>query len=1103
MNVEDWLRGLGLGQYEALFRENDIDVEVLPELTEADFEKVGVSLGHRKRLLKAIAGLKIPFDEPSATSTMMSGPTADAAERRQLTVMFCDLVGSTALSARLDPEDLRSVIGTYHRCCAEGIERNGGFVAKYMGDGVLAYFGYPRASEHDAERAVRSGLALVEALPKSKTVAGVPLQVRIGIATGLVVVGDLLGAGSAQEQAVVGETPNLAARLQAIAEPGAVVIASSTHRLTGGLFEYRDLGAFTLKGFAEDIPAWQALREGAAEGRFEALHGTTTPLVGRDEEIELLLRRWAETKNGEGCVVLVSGEPGIGKSRLVQTLLERVSGEPHSRMRYFCSPHHQNSALYPAITQLERAAGFRREDTPEQKLTKLEAVLALGTNDLGEAVPLLADLLGIPTGDRYPSLALTPQKQKEKTLHAMLMQVEGLATRQPVLMAFEDIHWSDPSTRESLDLLIDRVPTLGVLLILTFRPEFIPPWLGRPHVSVLNLSRLTPKRRAEMIARVTGGKRLPKEILDQIVERTDGVPLFIEELTKTIIESGIVTEGGESYSVAAHGTPLAIPTTLQGSLLARLDRLAPTREVAQIAAALGRQFSHELISAVTPIRQQQLDNALAQLVSAELLFQRGEVPDAEYTFKHALVQEAAYGTLLRSQRHLINGRIVGALEERFPEIVKSQPEKLAHHCGEAGQFEKAVDYFLAAGGRALARSAMEEAASHAKNGIELSCRLPEGAARQYQELGLQICLGQAQSTTRGYGAQEPLEAFMRARELCAQIGRPPHLVPVIWGLWQVRLLRYELDIAEQLAQEMRRLGEEDKNSTLIFFACHMSGINHFELGDFSRARGYFEEGLRNPTAAVGAEHPVVGSLMWLAASLYLLGHLDKSRARYDEAWSEARKSNPFSLALGLLIGMTLPLNVRDADSMESLANELLVLAREHGFLLHEAYGSIFHGWSVAVRGRPNEGIAEIIAGVTTLQRSLMTPVTGIVLLADAYGIAGQPEEGMKLLTDAKYAPDWHGELPTVLVHRVLSTLHLLAADSAAAESQLRQAITLAQAQDAKFLELLAAVDLARLWASQGKRAQAHDLLAPIHGWFTEGHDTPILKEAKALLEELP
>jgi class 3 adenylate cyclase len=500
--IRKWLELIGLGQYVDAFETNAIDMELLRQVDDQILKDIGVSAaGHRMRIRNAIAKLAPPpIAEVNLTPTAdKHETTAASAERRQLTVMFCDLVGSTALSATLDPEDLRAIITAYHRCCTEMVERHGGFVAKYMGDGVLAYFGYPQAHEHDAERAVRAGLNLVEVVPKVATNAGSPLQVRVGIATGLVVVGDLIGVGAAQEQAVVGETPNLAARLQALAEPGGVVIASSTRRLTGGLFEYRDLGAVALKGFAEDVPAWQVLGVSTAESRFEALRTATTPLVGRDEEIDLLMRRWEQVKRGEGSVVLISGEPGIGKSRIAQTVLERISAEPHTRLRYFCSPHHQDSALYPSITQLERAAAFRREDTADQRLDKLEAVLAQGTNDPSEVVPLLADLLSIPTGDRYPPLNLTPQKRKEKTLHAQLVQVEGLAARQPVLMVWEDVHWSDPTTRELLDLLIDRVATLRVLVTITFRPEFAPPWIGRPQVTMLTFNRLPRRQGAEMI----------------------------------------------------------------------------------------------------------------------------------------------------------------------------------------------------------------------------------------------------------------------------------------------------------------------------------------------------------------------------------------------------------------------------------------------------------------------------------------------------------------------------------------------------------------------------------------------------------------------------
>jgi class 3 adenylate cyclase len=735
--IADWLEKLGMSEYVQRFAENGITAEALRHLTDQDLKDIGVLLGHRRIMLAAIADLAgAPPAVPKPVA--VAEPKAqDAAERRQVTVLFSDLVGSTALSSRMDPEDLREVISAYQKCVAETVGRFGGFVAKYMGDGVLVYFGYPQAHEDDAERAARAGLELVAAVSALKATS--PLQTRVGIATGLVVVGDLIGAGEAQERGIVGETPNLAARLQGLAEPNTVVIGASTRKLLGNLFDLQDLGAKEVKGIAEPVHAWAALRPSAVESRFEALRATTTPLVGRDEEVALLTRRWEQAKAGDGQIVLISGEPGIGKSRIAETIVERLAAEPHIRLRYFCSPHHQDSALYPAISQLERAAGFQREDTAEGRLDKLEALLSKGTNDVKEAAPLIADLLSVPTGDRFAPPELTPQKRKEKTLTALLTQVEGLSRREPVLTVYEDVHWSDPTTRELLDLLIDRVSGLRVLVIITFRPEFNPPWAGRPHVTLLSLSRLPPRQGAEMITRVTGGKALPKEIADQIIDRTDGVPLFIEELTKSVIESGLLTEAGDRYAVTGLAAPFAIPTSLHASLLARLDRLAPTREVAQIGAALGRSFSHELISAVAQMPRQKLDDALEQLVHAELIFRRGTPPHAEYTFKHALVQDAAYSTLLRSRRHQLHGHITAILEAHFPEIVQTQPEVLARHSAEAVLAEKAAGYCLKAGQQAMARWAMTEAVAQLRRGLEFLSGIPDETLRNERELDLLAC----------------------------------------------------------------------------------------------------------------------------------------------------------------------------------------------------------------------------------------------------------------------------------------------------------------------------------------------------------------------------
>jgi len=760
--IGDWLKRLGMSEYAQRFAENGIDLSVLPDLTDQDLKDIGVLLGHRRKLLRAIAELNEVEKGPlkAAPPAATSSTPQDAAERRQVTVMFSDLVGSTGLAARMDPEDLREIISAYQKCVAETVGRFGGFVAKYLGDGVLIYFGYPQAHEDDAERAVQVGLALIQAVGTLKSSS--PLQARVGIATGLVVVGDLIGSGAAQEQTVVGETANLAARLQSLAEPNMVVIAASTRKLLGNLFELQDLGAKDLKGIAGPVRVWTALRPSSVLSRFEALHGgALTELVGREEELELLLRRWSKAKAGEGQVVLLSGEPGIGKSRLSAALLERLAGEPHTRLRYFCSPQHTDSALYPMIVgQLEHAAGFTYDDTSLAKLDKLDALLAQFSTPR-EEVALFAEMMSLPNDGRYPRLdELTPQQRRQRTLEALTAQIEARSRQKPVLMIFEDAHWIDPTSLEALGQAVDRIRTLRVLLIVTYRPEFEPPWIGRPHVTALILNRLGDREVAAIIEGVIGNKPLPASIRKGIGERSDGIPLFVEEITKSVLEA--VGEGVTEGAGAGVLPPsVAVPASLHASLMARLDRLGAAKEIAQIGAATGREFSHALLAAVASKPEVVLATALDRILAAGLLFREGVPPHATYLFKHALVQDAAYGTLLREPRRALHARIAQTLESEFPEIAGNQPELLARHYTEAGMIERAAGLWGKAGARFLDRSALVEAIEALRRALDQTATLPSTPALRRREVDLQVALLTPLAHVKGYTAPETKAAAER------------------------------------------------------------------------------------------------------------------------------------------------------------------------------------------------------------------------------------------------------------------------------------------------------------------------------------------------------
>ncbi len=768
MDILAWLTDLGLERYAVAFRDADVSTDILPELTDADLEKLGLPLGPRKKLLKAIRELD-RRESPSVESGHAFSEAAEPkeAERRQLTVMFVDLVGSTALSGRLDPEDYRKLITSFQKTVSEAVRRFDGHVAKYLGDGILVYFGYPQAHEDDAERAIRTSLAALAAVRGLVPAPDIGLDARVGISTGLVVVGDIAEEGVSETGAISGETPNLAARLQGVAAPGEIVIGQSTHRLVVGIFDCEALGPQNLKGIAAPTNAWRVRGPSRAESRFDARHGATlTEFVGRGDEIALVLRRWEQAKSGEGQIVLISGEPGLGKSRVTQHVRQRLAGDPHVALQYQCSPHNTGSALYPVVSQLTFEAGIAADEPAPTRLDKLEALLGMGAKDVAAVTPLFADLLSIPYAGRYPALDLTPQTQKTKTLEALKDHLLGLARRQPVFLVFEDLHWLDPTTQDLLDLIVDKIQDAPVLALMTFRPEYQPRWVGQSHVALMALSRLNRRHCAELARHVVAKSALPAATLDAIVQRTEGVPLFIEELTRAMLEGG---------------TSEAVPTTIQGSLLARLDRLGPAKQVAQIGAVIGREFDHALLAAVSPIAGPELEEALGRLVDSELVFRRGLPPEATYMFKHALVQDAAYDSLLKSRRRKIHADIAAALRRLFPALEANQPELLAHHYSQAGLAELAVDYWERAGNRALQRSANVEALRHYRAALALLDALPT-EMRAARELILQLSLGSALTSVEGYSAPATGEAYRRARDLCLELGDKEHLSRPVRGL---------------------------------------------------------------------------------------------------------------------------------------------------------------------------------------------------------------------------------------------------------------------------------------------------------------------------------
>jgi class 3 adenylate cyclase/predicted ATPase len=1115
--VSAWLENLGLGRYAEAFQQNAIAWDVLPELNEGDLEALGVLLGHRKTLLRAIAHLS-QRAEGMGSEKQPFPPERDQAERRQLTVMFCDLVDSTTLAHRLDPEDLQDMMRRFLDAWSHTIGRFNGYIAKYMGDGMLVYFGYPQAHEDDAERAVHAGLAILDTVKTLQHDNPHPefcVAARIGIATGHVVVGELMGQDTAKERSVFGETPNLAARLQAVAQPNQLIIDPVTKRLVGHEFEFADLGAVSLKGFDAPVQVWQVLSARLSASRFESYRSShLTNFVGREQELALLLGRWHEAVGGEGQVVLLCGEAGIGKSRVTRRLHDRLAEERYQTMPLQCSPYHTNTALYPAITFLRQAAGLATQDSAQTQLEKLNVLARERGIENQDTVALLADLLSIRGEDRDPPLTVSPEKRKDMTLEALVQYLQRLADRSPVLFILEDAHWLDPTTRDLLTRIIDRIRQMRVLLLITFRPEFKPVWAEYSHVTSLTLSRLPRRQSAELMATMTGGKGLPPEVQQAILAKADGVPLYIEALTENVLESGLLTEKNDAVTVKTTLQDLPIPDSLQALLMERVDRLGPAKDIAQTGAAIGREFTYELLQATVEMPDSQLRQALDRFVASGLIFQEGEIPIATYHFKHALVQDAAYSTLPKKPRRVLHARIAKALEHQFAERVTREPELLAYHYEQAGLAGPAVEYWHRAARQGAERSANIEALNHFNRALELLKDLPQGLERNALELELLIARGVPLLSVKGYASDDMEHNYRRAKDLSQEHSGSGHQFLAIRGLWVFHLVRGHLANARGLADNLLALAHREQRLDLLIQGHAALGSTNFFLGRFDEARTHlltvkslYDPNLHRSQALRYGQDSGISTRIYLARTLWILGEGEQVDTLAREAIGMARElEHPYTLVFTLVFLSWLYSAARNAKRTRELTDEAIAVSTQYSFALGLAWATTSQGWALAETGQ-EEGLAQLLQGLaaTRATGARTNDTFTLALLADIYLRHNRIDEGLAIIEEAQTLAVaggerfWHAELL-----RLKGELLLGRSDPSvqAAEQCLCEALKIAQDQHATMLELRAATSLARLWKARNKVDEATRILHSVCAKFHEGVDNPDLSEAKTVLLEL-
>lgn len=1098
-SIADWLDKVGLGQYAGLFVDNEVDLRTLRVLTNADLKELGLPFGPRKWLLNAL----------KQETELASARPVPEGERRQITVLFCDMVGSTELAQRVDLEVLQTIHRLYEDACAACISRYDGYVYQRQGDGIIGFFGFPLAHEGEAARAVRSGLEIVEAIAHLEVPEVRRLRVHIGIATGIVVV-------AAGERNVVGETMNLAARLQGAASPGRIVVSELVYRLAGGEFEYECLGELDLKGIAVPTRAYVVLGVGKAASRFDAAtRQNVMPLVGRAHEMQRLLERWQSVcHRGDGQTVLLSGEPGIGKSHIASSVVERLAADGARLLRFQCSPFYLSSAFYPVIYNLERTLDFSRDEAPDSRLDKLEALL-VGQYGLPlDDVQFIAAMLSLPHEDRYGPLTMTPRRAKEETIRVLVNIVKAASRVGPCLLLFEDVHWADPTTLETLSLLIDRLDSIPVLVLLTHRPEFESPWSKYVRVSTLNLGRLGPAESRQIVSNLTGGKALPAELVEQIIAKADGVPLFVEELTKSIVESGDLIEQGDRYLYAGSSVKVSIPETLRDSLMARLDRVATVKRIAQVGAVIGREFGYELIAEIVMMSDAALADVLSRLVAAELASCRGAIPQAVYTFKHALVQDTAYDSLLKSQRMRLHAEIAQVLERRWPESREAMPELLAHHYTAARLFEAAAPYWRQAGELAMRRFALPEAITHLNNGMMVIEKMPPGPQRDLMELELRTVLGPAVVAQHGWGQSEVSCILEPAWSLTEALDHRPSYAPVLHSLWVHYLCVDRLILSLQSTEKLLAAGAAAGDDSLLLVGYRTAIGSRYWLGDFIAARqnGDALRAIYDPQrhwhiAQLTNTDPLTGDGIYRGQYLWMLGYPDQARAASDAKDEHARRRNhPFDLAFALTLGAQVFDYLCEPEELLRRTEEAERVSRAHGVtLLGEIMAEISRGIVSLRAGRAADSVAQLEKAIARLEatghRIWVRYLRG--LQGEGLALTGDLERARALIDGSVLATESGEErVHYAELLRLRGWVLMLQGRSEQAEADFRAAISVARSQKAKSWELRSTTTFARLLAKRDDRVLARDMLSGIYGWFTEGFDTKDLEEAKVLLDAL-